>query len=89
MQGDQLWLIDRKSTNGTYVNGQRVTQSILIGEDDLIQFADIAFRVRKEQQATNARTVSEDVCDRALALVQFDRMMENRLVTPYFSPSCS
>ena len=82
----QLILTDRASTNGTYVNGKRVTHAIYINEDDLIQFADIAFRVRRDDHATNARTVAEDVCDQALALVQFDRMMENRLVTPFFQP---
>lgn len=85
----QLILVDRGSTNGTYVNGQRTTQPTVIQEDDLIQFADVAFRIRRDDHATNARTVAEDVCDRALALVQFDRMMENRLVTPFFQPIVS
>lgn len=85
----QLILVDRGSTNGTYVNGQRTTQPTVVQEDDLIQFADVAFRIRRDDHATNARTVAEDVCDRALALVQFDRMMENRLVTPFFQPIVS
>ncbi len=85
----QLILVDRDSTNGTFVNGQRITNQTLIKQDDLIQFADIAFRVRRDDHATNCRTVAEDVCDRALALVQFDRMMENRLVTPFFQPIVS
>jgi EAL domain-containing protein (putative c-di-GMP-specific phosphodiesterase class I) len=82
----ELLLIDRGSTNGTYVNGQRVVEQIVLNEEDLVQFADLAFRVRRTDQATNSRTVAEDVCDQALALVQFDRMMENRLVTPFFQP---
>lgn len=86
IQNGELTLIDKGSTNGTYVNGKRVSQPIAIHEDDLIQFADIAFRIRRDDHATNARTVAEDVCDQALALVQFDRMMENRLVTPFFQP---
>lgn len=82
----QLILADRGSTNGTYVNGQRTTNPVVIKEDDLIQFADVAFRVRRDDHATSSRTIAEDVCDQALALVQFDRMMENRLVTPFFQP---
>lgn len=79
-----LILVDRQSTNGTYVNGQRVTSEVKLRSEDLIQIADIAFRVRCDDHATATNTISEDVCDQALALVQFDRMMENRLVTPHF-----
>lgn len=85
-RGGEVWLVDRQSTNGTYVNGQRVTDTIRLKGEDLIQIADMAFRLRCEDHFTNANTVSEDVCDQALALVQFDRMMENRLVTPHFQP---
>jgi EAL domain-containing protein (putative c-di-GMP-specific phosphodiesterase class I) len=83
----QLWVIDRKSTNGTYVNGQRIADPTRLREDDLVQFADIAMRVKIDVRRTaNHQTLQEDVCDQALALVQFDRLMENRLVTPHFQP---
>lgn len=82
----QLVLIDRQSTNGTYVNGRRVTDIETLKADDLIQFADVAFRVRCDDHATASNTVAEDVCDQALALVQFDRLMERRLVTPFLQP---
>lgn len=85
-RGGEVWLIDRQSTNGTYVNGQRVTDTIRLKSEDLIQIADVAFRLRCDDHLTNTNTVAEDVCDQALALVQFDRMMENRLVTPHFQP---
>jgi EAL domain-containing protein (putative c-di-GMP-specific phosphodiesterase class I) len=84
-----LVLIDRQSTNGTYVNGRRVTDMVSLKSDDLIQFADMAFRVRCDDHATASNTVAEDVCDQALALVQFDRLMEKRLVTPFFQPIVS
>jgi len=82
----QLLLIDRNSTNGTFVNGRRVTDIIALKADDLVQFADIAFRIRCDDHATATNTVAEDVCDQALALVQFDRLMEKRMVTPFFQP---
>jgi EAL domain-containing protein (putative c-di-GMP-specific phosphodiesterase class I) len=82
----QLILIDRQSTNGTFINGKRITEITAIKANDVVQFADHAFRVRCDDHATSANTVAEDVCDQALALVQFDRMMEKRLVTPYFQP---
>ena len=81
-----LVLIDRQSTNGTYVNGRRITDMVTLKADDLVQFADMAFRVRCDDHATASNTLAEDVCDQALALVQFDRLMEKRLVTPFFQP---
>jgi EAL domain-containing protein (putative c-di-GMP-specific phosphodiesterase class I) len=84
-----LVLIDRQSTNGTYVNGRRITDMVTLKPDDLVQFADMAFRVRCDDQAISSNTVAEDVCDQALALVQFDRLMEKRLVTPFFQPIVS
>ena len=82
----QLWIIDRKSTNGTYVNGRRITEPTPLREEDLIQFADIAMRVKCDVRKAASHTLPEDVCDQALALVQFDRLMENRLVTPFYQP---
>lgn len=80
----KLILSDLQSTNGTFVNGQRVTSPVVVKSDDLVQFADLAFRIRCDDHATASNTISEDVCDQALALVQFDRMMETRMVTPFF-----
>src|SRR4051812_44335294 len=39
-------LTDLKSTNGTFVNGKRIEDSTELHENDLVQFADQAFRVR-------------------------------------------
>ena len=82
----QLWVVDRQSTNGTYVNGRRISEPTPLREEDLLQFADVAFRIKRSGHVASCHTVQEDVCDQALALVQFDRLMENRLVTPFFQP---
>lgn len=84
--GDALQLRDLRSTNGTYVNGERLDGEKLLGQDDLIQFADIALRVRSHARATSCNTLQEDMYDQALALVQFDRLMNNREVTPNYQP---
>ncbi len=85
----QLVLNDRQSTNGTYVNGRRVSDIVVLKPDDMVQFADVAFRIRCDNHATASNTVAEDLCDQALALVQFDRLMEMRLVTPFLQPIVS
>jgi EAL domain-containing protein (putative c-di-GMP-specific phosphodiesterase class I) len=84
-----LILRDLKSTNGTYVNGQRVTEPVVLGRDDLVQFANVAFRVRQQAAHGETHTVQENACDRALALVQFDKLMAERAVTPFFQPIVS
>ena len=82
-----LFLTDLGSTNGTYINGERVQPQVetKIGEEDLIHFAEAPFRVYR-QSATGATngTIAENVCDQALALVQFDRLMSERLVKPHY-----
>ncbi|MFK7738520.1 MAG: EAL domain-containing protein [Pirellulaceae bacterium] len=86
IDNENLVVEDLGSTNGTYVNGKRISSPTILRESDLLQFADIAFRVRADQRDTTSVTMQEDMSDNALALVQFDRLMENRLVTPFFQP---
>lgn len=86
IEGNRLRVKDLQSTNGTFVNGRRITEETILNEEDLIQFADVVFRVRSSQRSANCNTMEEDVCDGALALVQFDRLMQNRMVCPYFQP---
>lgn len=82
-----LFLRDLGSTNGTYVNGERIDkdQTVQISEEDLIHFAEAPFRVRRQSPTGMTHgTIAENVCDQALALVQFDRLMSERLVKPHF-----
>ncbi len=85
-EGDVLILHDLHSTNGTYVNGKRIEGEVRIHQDDLIQFADVALRVRIQSASQFSHTLQEDVYDQALALVQFDRLMNNKEVTPNYQP---
>ncbi|MBP86791.1 MAG: diguanylate phosphodiesterase [Planctomycetaceae bacterium] len=78
-----LTLEDFGSTNGTYVNGERLQGSIELKQDDLVQFADVALRVRRQATEGSTATLKED---EALALVQFDKLMGERQVTPYYQP---
>ncbi len=81
-----LFLKDLGSTNGTYVNGRRLEGEIEVKQDDLVQFADVALRLQRQAGAAASATLQEDVYDQALALVQFDKLMSERLVTPYYQP---
>jgi EAL domain-containing protein (putative c-di-GMP-specific phosphodiesterase class I) len=84
-----LWLRDLGSTNGTYVNGARITKEIKLREGDIVQFATVVFRVRQENSKNNGpenSTIREDACDRALAMVQFERLIHDRAVVPFYQP---
>jgi EAL domain-containing protein (putative c-di-GMP-specific phosphodiesterase class I) len=83
----QLIVEDLGSTNGTYVNGKRIVGPTPVGEEDLVHFAEAPFRVRCQSMSHHVTgTLQEDICDQALALVQFDRLMAERLVVPHFQP---
>ncbi|MEL6107027.1 MAG: EAL domain-containing protein [Planctomycetota bacterium] len=80
-----LYLKDLESTNGTYVNGERIRGEVEVNEEDLIHFAEAPFRVLRQSPTGNsAGTIAKNVCDEAFALVQFDRMMSEKLVRPHF-----
>ena len=84
--GPSLVLRDLGSTNGTFVNGLRVNDELPLAQNDLVQFADVPFRVRRQSSETGGMTVATRVCDYALALVQFDQLMAHRAVIPAFQP---
>lgn len=77
---------DLGSTNGTFVNGVRITNSCEARHGDLIQFAQIVFRACEEALNRNTATVQSDSGDRALALIQFDKLVTDRAVCPHYQP---
>ena len=81
-----LTLRDLGSTNGTYVNGEALKGEMQLNENDIIQFATIVFRVGSAQVATDHHTVQEDVCDQALAMIQFERLISDGGLYPHFQP---
>ena len=64
-------------------------RTVALHHDDLVQFANMAFRVRRQAASNSQNTACEDSCDRALALAQFDKLMAERAVTPFFQPIVS
>ena len=85
-EGNQIGLRDLDSTNGTFVNGESLTGQILLKENDIVQFATIVFRVGSAQVTTDHHTIQEDVCDQALAMIQFERLISDGGLHPHFQP---
>jgi EAL domain-containing protein (putative c-di-GMP-specific phosphodiesterase class I) len=85
--GEQLVLADLDSRNGTFVNGRRLkgTQAVALG--DLLQFGAVVFRLNHEQRTRVVQTSpSEDMGDLALALAQFDKLIDDQVVVPHYQP---
>jgi len=85
-ENGQLVVRDLGSTNGTFVNGNRIVDSIAVKENDLVQFATVPFKIRHQRDAQIMCTLQDDALDRALSLMNFDRLMTERAVTPFFQP---
>ena len=86
LEEGNLLVRDLGSTNGTFVNGMRINTPCKIKHGDLVQFAQIVFRAGIQTELRDSRTVQDDAADRALALIQFDKLMTERAVTPHFQP---
>ncbi|MCC6493795.1 MAG: EAL domain-containing protein [Pirellulales bacterium] len=86
VEGGELWVRDLESTNGTFVNGARLEGACVVHSGDLIQFAEVVFRVGLNRGYVDAKTMAGDSTDRALALIQFDKLMAERAVLPHFQP---
>jgi hypothetical protein len=46
-RGDQLWVEDLGSTNGTYVNSEKISQAFRLGKGDVLQIGSTVFEVAR------------------------------------------
>ena len=82
----QLSVRDLGSTNGTFVNGQRIQAPTALHADDFLQLASVVFRVGHQTRDACSQTIRESAVDLAQALCQFDYLMSHRSVVPHFQP---
>ena len=81
-----LVLQDLHSTNGTYVNGERILAEKQLYEGDLIQFANVVFRLKRKSSTIGADTLQGEICDQAMALIQFDRLLNEGAIIALYQP---
>lgn len=86
IENDELRVRDLGSTNGTFVNGVRVAREAIVRAGDLLQIAEIVFRVGMQRGYVDCKTIAGDSTDQALALIQFDKLIAERAVLPHYQP---
>ena len=81
----RIYIEDNCSRNGTYVNGSRINSRTLVRKGDLIQIAQAVFRIdNNDREETFTRTIKPGTFDDALAIVEFDRLLTDRLINPHY-----
>jgi EAL domain-containing protein (putative c-di-GMP-specific phosphodiesterase class I) len=82
-----LFIRDLGSTNGTYVNGIRIHETVPIDECDIVQFAAFEFVVgRMCVDQSSARTQVHSVSDWMQTLTQFHKLLTEKALVPHFQP---
>ena len=93
--GEHLFIRDLGSTNGTFVNGERLHRTRRVREGDHIEFADIEFRVEFDEpqpvepdllETLKKTNACVDSMDSAWVFSQFNRLIDDRLVVPHYQP---
>lgn len=87
---DDGWqLVDRQSTNGTFLNGVRLTDSVPVSVGDLIQFATKSYRVvpddNESDSGNNFATILADPSE-IQGLVEFAKILDESRTFPHFQP---
>jgi EAL domain-containing protein (putative c-di-GMP-specific phosphodiesterase class I) len=86
VENGELRVRDLGSTNGTFVNGVRIAGDAGLRVGDLLQIAEVVFRVGQVAGSADCKTLEGDSADQALALIQFDRLIAERAVLPHYQP---
>ncbi|MEQ9407321.1 MAG: EAL domain-containing protein [Fuerstiella sp.] len=94
VNGD-LHLVDLGSTNGTLLNGRRVTELVKLTEGDVVHFGQLVFLIEKNVSAScssddfSNKTFVADMPEDAVLYEGFDRLLNRPDIDPYFQPIVS
>lgn len=80
---------DLGSTNGTFVNGRRIAAPTPVGHGDLIQFADMEFRLEREDAEPGVHTAVSDSPEQGWLISQFCEVINRGRFEMVFQPILS
>lgn len=83
---DTVLVRDLDSTNGTFVNGRRITSPTPVGEGDLVQFADVEFRVGCSFAGPGEGTVVVDRPEDGWLISRMQEVINQDRFTMVFQP---
>lgn len=88
---DHIILRDLGSTNGTYVNGEKLKTDIILNHGDVIHFANLELRLVRQSTPTAARSktlVGTDILseNQLTEIRELQHLLDNRAVTTLFQP---
>ena len=83
---NSLFLRDLGSTNGTRVNGRRITTDAVLSEDDVIQLGGAEFRVCCHGEDDAGGTVKWDAHGLPSRLIGFEKLINGTGLIPHYQP---
>jgi len=83
---DDIFVRDLNSTNGTFLNGERVKDIAGLRNGDVVQFGNAVYTIRQLHGHSANATVAADVAHEAIAHLQFEKLLNQSAVIPYFQP---
>jgi EAL domain-containing protein (putative c-di-GMP-specific phosphodiesterase class I) len=95
ISGDLLWIRDLKSTNGTFINQNKIEDSQLLETKDIISIGKYKFRVKSISSSlagTNLDNIDATLFEERMDLdfysfePRFRRLLRKRNVIPHFQP---
>ena len=81
-----LLVRDLLSTNGTFLNGQRVEGSQLAGPGDILQFGSAIFHLEFGDSTTKPLTEKCDVSDDCVGRMHFSKLFQESGLRPFYQP---
>jgi EAL domain-containing protein (putative c-di-GMP-specific phosphodiesterase class I) len=84
--GETVFVRDLNSSNGTYVNGRRIDAPTPVGDGDLLQFADMEFRLRLDGHDAAEHTAMFDQPQNGWLFSLLSQVVKDRRFTMHFQP---